>query len=1004
MCTQEVKNAGKILLSVFFLSLLLIGSVFAESVAIRIPYVIKGPTINAQADDPVWQDIDWHTGFVVNGSPETAADPQTRFKICHDNRRLYILVEALEPEISQLALNSDSTRDADFLIRDDNVEFFVNPGGGTDKFYQFIVNWKGAVWDALSEDDNLSGYGLRPEWNADVRSASRVEKDRWCVEFSIPFADIGLGDQKDTSGTWGINVCRNRRYSQRQFSTWSPIPQGGFRQPNYFRQVVLEKLNIAPFRWQLVTPLTEVKKKDNVLTCEVKTTLSNHTGEFRIILLKSELLAKNGMRITKEKKVALENRQEKNILLQLPLEVEGEYRLSLSLALYTQPEHILHSFLNIPVNLEFQPIRAKWIVPTYRNNIYASQNLKEAVCEIIVDPAYAGLPLSVNLHNNDSLVYERLISKSDLKQEISFSVADLPAGDYILQVSLKDLTPVKVPLQKLPYQEGEVWLDTEGTTYVNGKPFVPFGWYSMLPQAMPFVNTVHNYSPVLMISPSKGRDFLDMAHRAGLKAIIVPYQVREEYKLNWSDPLFDIRGKGRRGPFTKEHAACIRAFVEAVKDHPAILGWYMADEPEARAESQLWYRDAYRLIREIDPYHPCIMLNYSIRGIKKYYEVCDILMPDCYPAYSMNGANNKPLWETTGFVKTGLSFRPTWLVPQAYSWSYRDPSPRAPTLDELRNQIWQAFIAGGKGILLYQWLSGGRYNDAISYSAMRYGPTYLGAEIEIMKPAIIAPALTGQLKLITEPEDEHFVASLRRDGNTFFLMAANTSYEKRKASFQMNIEHPPTRMFVVGENRVVEITEGGFTDMFAPVETHLYTTDIGIAKIVDLSATHTQIKQKRAERKKNGNLVGIGELEIPEMEKLWKSKPDIITVSSTQIVYSAGNKEWLALGLLDGLPDIHIGNYFTPRINDKEPWVEVSLPKPTKIGRVQFYTLTGVADCKIMLRTPQGELRQVAEITNNKQNPVNVTFPPDEATAVRIVLTKFSQGRSVISEIEVYEN
>ncbi len=971
----------------------------AETKHVSIPYVREAPAVEARADDPAWRDIDWHSGFVLLGSPETPAEQETRFKLCHDNQRVYVLVEAFEPDTSQLALFSDSTRDAALIWQDDSVEFFLNPYGGINGYYQgyyqFIVNWQGAVWDARAEDDNMGGYTAVTEWDADVISAARVEKDRWRVEFAIPFADMELADP-DLPEAWGINVGRNRGGVH---MSWSPLPGRSFGQPQYFTQAVMKGLDLARFRWDLKHPEVEVTKEGEELVCDITSTIANYTDEFRIVLLKAELRHKDSdLRITEEKKVALIDREERDIRWRLPLEVQGEYDLRMRVALYAYPEHALRA-LSLPVNLEFQPVRAGWIVPAYRDNIYASQNLAEAVCEISVDPAYTGKPLVVQLHGRDGLAGERLISESEIKQEVSFPVKKLPEGDYILRVSLSDLSPVEVPLRKLPYREGEVWLDGNGAVYVDGEPFVPFGWFSGPLSPMPFVNSVQTYNPVLMTTPSKGRDFLDRAHEAGLKVLVIPFQMREEYRSDWRDPLF--RGNtARRGPFTEEQAERVRAFIEAVGDHPAILGWYMADEPEARAESPQWYRDAYRLIRELDPYHPCIMLNYGRRGMETYYESCDILMPDCYPVFRTDGPPRKPLRAITEWMRTAVPLRPSWLVPQAFSWSPYGLSGRAPTLDELRNQIWQTFIAGGKGILLYTWgyhnLQGSR-----SSSVLRYGPNYLGAEIEAMKPGIIAPDMPGRLKVITEPEDENFVASLRREGDTYFLMAANTSYEERTVHFQLNVPDRLDRMYVVGENREVELSGGRFTDTFGPAETHLYSTDIRAAQAVDLQAKRGVIERKRTERRKPGNLVGIGELEAPEMKKIWDSKPGIIRVSSSRLYY--GGAEWHLLCLLDGLTDEPLGPQWQPGRDDETPWVEVLLPEPGEVGRVRFYTLTGISGYEIMLRTPDGELLKVAEGKDNVDKAVNVVFPAVEASAVRIVLTEFIDGRSTITEIEVYE-
>ena len=70
--------------------------------------------------------------------------------------------------------------------------------------------------------------------------------------------------------------------------------------------------------------------------------------------------------------------------------------------------------------------------------------------------------------------------------------------------------------------------------------------------------------------------------------------------------------------------------VNLFKDHPGLLGWYMADEPEKNGVTASLLRDMYELIVELDAYHPCSVLNNSLAGITRYTEGADISMPDPY--------------------------------------------------------------------------------------------------------------------------------------------------------------------------------------------------------------------------------------------------------------------------------------------------------------------------------------------------------------------------------------
>src|SRR5439155_13232977 len=57
----------------------------------------------------------------------------------------------------------------------------------------------------------------------------------------------------------------------------------------------------------------------------------------------------------------------------------------------------------------------------------------------------------------------------------------------------------------------------------------------------------------------------------------------------------------------------VRARVRALRDHPAVHGWYEFDEPERQKLDPKPLADAYRAIHEEDPRHP-VMVSMSWLG------------------------------------------------------------------------------------------------------------------------------------------------------------------------------------------------------------------------------------------------------------------------------------------------------------------------------------------------------------------------------------------------------
>ena len=981
------------------LPMLYLAAFAAPGATLKVPRVDMAPAVDGDGRDRAWQRGPWCGGFRVLGKPDVRASVQTRFKLAHDDFRLYALIEAGEPRTAKLRAVSSNTRDDLRLWRDDCVQLHLDPGGRGFGYFQFIITWKGTLVDLRAEDDNrgVGTFVLRPEWDADVQAASQVDEDCWRVELSVPFAALGL--RADVPRVWGVNVCRSRYAGEAEHSACSPLPpERGFGQPEHYLRVELVDFDPAPFQWTLSPPETKVNKGPNGFVCQVRTTIQNQTGEFRILNVSAQL---DGEPVVQE--LFLKHLQEAEAAFDLPFAKPGEYRLRLTLARRALPDIVLAQTA-IPLRLDYQPLRLKLLHPPYRNCIFASQKLKTVRAQITAEADYADQALTVTLSGQGIEPVQHAFARAGATREVELDAAALPEGRYAVTASLRGAPAVTRDLRKLPHLPGEVWLDARGNPYVDGEPFLPFGWYGAPFDKAPEMTAVHTYG--IWSDVNDIRKVLDRAQAAGKKLILTPFHGEKR----WDDP---IKEEARRGAFTRAHADRTRYVVNAIKDHPAILGWYMADEPEGRAHSVEWYKSAYALLREIDPYHPCIMLNYGLRGIRTYYEGCDVLMPDCYPVFRVDGTTRKPLWALTEWTEAARALRPTWLVPQVFDWDGTGTitSPgRSPTFDEVRNQIWQVLAAGARGVLMFSY-RGSRTSDGL-----RIGPAYVAREALAFKPAFFGQDLRDKLKVQTAPEDKHFAVALLRFGDDLLLIAVNTSYQARSARFQLHAPLPGDTLHVVGEGRSVAIADGAFADEFAPIATRLYTTSREGADIIDLAAIRRDIAAAEKARVKPGNLVGLGGLPRHRFKEIHESPPEgrpSVTYSSWRIFYSNRGKPWHVLYLFDGLSRDALHYSWVPRSRDKKPWLEVALPKQGSVGRVRLFTpsFKGQAKlrgCRVLLRRPDGSLKRVADIADNAEHEIEAEFPAEAAKAVRVEMSDFTTQfdgygeTGLVTEFEVY--
>ncbi len=139
---------------------------------------------------------------------------------------------------------------------------------------------------------------------------------------------------------------------------------------------------------------------------------------------------------------------------------------------------------------------------------------------------------------------------------------------------------------------------------------------------------------------------------------------------------------------------------ERIRNHPAMLGYCLADEPwswgsEANVAANL--EEGYRLIREYDKEN----IIFSVDNMEQFHQksamLGDVLFVDHYDAPNGGKIYNK----VSAAVEAAGGRMPVWTALGAYK-----QIEYYPTADQVRNEIWQAFIAGADGIGYY----------AISYS------------------------------------------------------------------------------------------------------------------------------------------------------------------------------------------------------------------------------------------------------------------------------------------------
>jgi hypothetical protein len=207
------------------------------------PFAAAPPIVDGRIDDAAWAAAPWSEAFVdIEGSAKPAPRWATRVKMSWDASFLYLAAELEEPDLWATI----TTRDA-VIYRDNDFEWFIDPDGDTNRYFELEINALGTVWDLFLDkpyrhggraDNGWNITGLRSAVHLDGTLNDPTDRDRgWTVEMAIPweaFADSGRTPVPPAAGArWRINFSRvqwdldvrDGTYQKRLGPEGKPLPE-----------------------------------------------------------------------------------------------------------------------------------------------------------------------------------------------------------------------------------------------------------------------------------------------------------------------------------------------------------------------------------------------------------------------------------------------------------------------------------------------------------------------------------------------------------------------------------------------------------------------------------------------------------------------------------------------------------------------------------------------------------------------------------------------------------
>lgn len=137
-------------------------------------------TVDGKADEKVWKEISPAYLPALHEKPTSVA---TTVKMFVTEKDLYLLYECSEPEKEAMRLAQRKHDDAR-IWSDNAVEFYLNPSGDRNEYYQLMVNAHGNMAD-LKVDAAKHLFDMKWESNAEVRTTV-IPGKKWIVEIRIP--------------------------------------------------------------------------------------------------------------------------------------------------------------------------------------------------------------------------------------------------------------------------------------------------------------------------------------------------------------------------------------------------------------------------------------------------------------------------------------------------------------------------------------------------------------------------------------------------------------------------------------------------------------------------------------------------------------------------------------------------------------------------------------------------------------------------------------------------
>lgn len=926
------------------------------------------PNMDGKLDDACWQSAKPDKRFTIMNTTD-ASKFATAVYVLYDDKAIYIGVRCEEPNAASIKAVK-TTRDG-AIFQNDCIEIMLDPTHGKNDYYHFAIDASGGIFDRACTQ---GGYIGDTSWDAEVTAKSFIGDKFWSCEVAIPFYSLGITSK--VKSTWGLNVCREKMAPSELSSI---AEKGAFNIAGSFVELRGIDVDFSQYCYAIGSPVSRTFVKDGALDVQLDVPVQNETGKDQEALVECWLISPSGKTHVTSTPTALAAGKETSLTAgKFVLVEQGKYTcfVRVSTPKTKQPLAVKRNVLPI----EYVPMAIRLVEPWYRDAIFETQQIKEVLLDLELrmkaeELKWATAEVSIREAGGAKPIESKKLADLKEKTRVNFDATKLPQGKLEIAAILKSkdgktMAETTYALQKLPYKQGEVWLGKDLQWRVDGKPFFMNGAW----------NHTEDFVPEFNVFTSE-----------------MPGEVKLLTCKLMNDIYYKTAKRMQEGKLSAEDLEMCRAIAREFKDKPRFFAYYLSDEPECLGYLAYALEQAYQAVRDEDPYHPIIVSNDSLEGLKNYARCAEINGLHPYPVILKDKRIND-LTAVASFVETAQKLFRDSAHKQTIAYlhqgfNYGDESAinnRQPNYLEYRNQDLLAVICGAKGFL--------QFNRGVAhYPELYIGMPHLTKELAYLGPVVLAP----QAAAAPASASKTMKMLLKELDGDLYLLACNAAMEPCEATITMpGASQLAKKLAVISEERNVKVKRDTFTDKFDTFEAHVYTTSKKKPDLLTVKEICCLIDEANQKRKKPGNLV------------FQMFEGDGVVVRASTNAGGGRRPENGLWHMVDGVLDMGetggIDPYNNLRWKDTTPnvfpdWLEIQMPAPRRIGRVVVYPFKKSLKDYAVQAFVGGEWKDVDKVAGKNDDMITHTFEPVTTDRIRLWITAANGPHSWVTEVEVYE-